>query len=181
MKRWIGPALLALVAAFAAWQGALALTSFGLMEGAVRRISAGDAGLNTMRHGKLADPKNQPIVRPSPDLAYSTCPFDLSDGPVLVQVVPVAGRYSSLSIFDARTDVVFVRNDVQAGGKPYRVAIARPGQSVPPGLETVTVGHDRGIALIRLLLADPSEIGALDAVRRQSSCAPLSAGATPSR
>ena len=166
MKRWIGPASLALVAAFAAWHGVLALTTFGLMEGAVRRISVGDGGLNTMRHGNLASPENQPIVRPSPDLAYSTCPFDLSDGPVVVQVVPVAGRYSSLSIFDARTDVVFVRNDMQAGGRPYRVAIAKPEQATPPGLEAVIVNYDRGIALVRLLLETPVEIGTLDAVRR---------------
>lgn len=172
MKRWAGPLLLAIAAAFATWQAGLALATFGLMEGAIRRISAGD-GLNTMRHGNLADPSNQPIVRPSPDLAYSTCPFDLSSGPLLVEVVPVEGRYSSLSIFDARTDVVFVRNDVQAGGKPYRVAIARDGQDVPKGIETVRVGYDRGIALIRLLLASPDEIAKLDPIRRQSNCRPL--------
>lgn len=172
MKRWIGPLILAGVAAIAAWHGVLALTSFGLMEGAIRRISAGD-GLNRMRYGNLANPANQPIVRPSPDLAYSTCPFDLSSGPLLLSVVPVAGRYSSLSVFDARTDVVFVRNDVQAGGRPYKVAIARAGQTVPAGIETVRVRYDRGIALIRLLLAEPGEIRALDPVRRQSSCRSL--------
>jgi uncharacterized membrane protein len=173
MRHWIGPALLAGVAGVAAWHGVLALTTFGLMEGAIRRISAGD-GLNKMRHGNLADPDNQPIVRPSPDLAYSTCPFDLSAGPLLLSVVPVAGRYSSLSVFDARTDVVFVRNDVQAGGRPYRIVVARAGQTVPAGIETVRVKHDRGIALIRLLLADPAEIKALDAVRRRSRCKTLS-------
>lgn len=172
MRGWIGPIVLAGVAAVAAWHGTLALTTFGLMEGAIRRISSGD-GLNRMRHGNLANPANQPIVRPSPDLAYSTCPFDLSSGPLLVEVVPVAGRYSSLSVFDGRTDVVFVRNDVQARGQPYRIAIARAGQTVPAGIETVRVKYDRGIALIRLLLADPGEIKALDPIRRQSGCKTL--------
>jgi hypothetical protein len=87
-----------------------------------------------------------------------------------IRVVPVPGRYSSLSIFDAATDVAFVRNDVEAGGKPYRIIVAREGQAVPPGAEAVRVGHDRGIALIRLLLKDPAEIGSLDAIRRQSTC-----------
>lgn len=172
MRQWIGPAILAVAAAFAAWHATFPAIAFGLMEGAVRRLST-DAGLNRMRHGNLANPENQPIVRPSPDLAYSTCPFDLSGGPIAVDVVPVAGRYSSLSVFDARTDVVFVRNDVQAGGRPYRIVIARAGQPVPRGQEVVRVDHDRGIALIRLLLADPSEIGTLEPVRRQSACAPL--------
>ena len=119
---------------------------------------------------ELPTPANQPVVRPSPDLAYSSCPYDLSDGPVLVKVVPVPGRYSSLSIFDARTDVVFVRNDQQAKEKPFEVVIAREGQKVPAGKAVVRVGYDRGIALIRLLLNDPSEIKALATLRRQSSC-----------
>lgn len=172
MNRWIVPLLVFVASAFAGWHATLGITTFGLMEGAIRRIEAA-SGLNTMRHGNLPTPANQPIVRPSPDLAYSTCPFDLSAGPLLVNVAPVAGRYSSLSVFDARTDVVFVRNDVQAGGKPFKVAIARAGQKVPNGIETVRVGYDRGIALVRLLLADPGEIAQLDGARRQSSCATI--------
>lgn len=172
MTRWIVPFLVFLATAAGAWHATLAVTTFGLMEGAVRRLSA-RAGLNTMFHGQLATPANQPIVRPSPDLAYSSCPYDLSNGPLLINYVPVAGRYSSLSVFDARTDVVFVRNDVQAGGKPFRIAIARDGQKVPDGVETVRVGYDRGIALIRLLLADPKEIAQFDSVRRQSNCATI--------
>ena len=131
MTRWIVPFLLFLATAVGAWHATLAVTTFGLMEGAVRRLSA-RAGLNTMFHGQLATPANQPIVRPSPDLAYSSCPYDLSEGALLINYVPVAGRYSSLSVFDARTDVVFVRNDVQAGGKPFRIAIARElGKAYP--------------------------------------------------
>jgi uncharacterized membrane protein len=169
MTRWILPFLVFLATAAGAWHVTLAATTFGLMEGAVRRLSA-RSELNTMFHGNLATPANQPIVRPSPDLAYSSCPYDLSGGPLLINYVPVAGRYSSLSVFDARTDVVFVRNDVQAGGKPFRIALAREGQKVPDGIETVRVGYDRGIALVRLLLADPREIAQFDSVRRQSNC-----------
>ncbi|ALH80023.1 hypothetical protein AN936_06470 [Sphingopyxis macrogoltabida] len=67
--------------------------------------------------------------------------------------------------------MIFVRNDVEAGGKPYRIIVARAGQAVPAGAEVVRTDHDRGIALIRLLLKDPEEIGGLDAARRESSCA----------
>jgi uncharacterized membrane protein len=123
-----------------------------------------------MSYGNLATPERQPVVRPSPDLAYSSCPYDLSDGPIAIDVAPVPGRYSSLSIFDAATDVIFVRNDVEAGGKPFRIIVARAGQAVPRGAETVRTNHDHGIALIRLLLKEPAEIGGLDAIRRQSSC-----------
>lgn len=171
MRDWLHPlALGLLVAVIAAWAGVAAIP-YALMGAAFDRL--GEGGVNRMTYGNLATPARQPVVRPSPDLAYSTCPFDLAEGPVAIDVVPVPGRYSSLSIFDAATDVVFVRNDVEAEGKPYRIIVAREGQATPRDAEVVRVGHDRGIALIRLLLRDPAEIGALDAVRRRSSCAPV--------
>lgn len=170
MNRFILPAAAFLGATLIGYLGGQVLIPRVIMAIATKGIAA-RTGINTMAHGKLATPENQPIVRPSPDLAYSTCAFDLSQGPVRINVVPVAGRYSSLSIFDARTDVAFVRNDIQAGGKPYSITLARDGQSVPAGSETVRLKYDRGIALIRLLLANPAEIGALDGVRQQSGCA----------
>jgi len=168
MRRWLGPLLFGLVVAAATAWAAILYLPYGLMNVAMDRL--GQGGINTMSYGNLATPERQPVVRPSPDLAYSSCPYDLSKGPVAIDVTPVPGRYSSLSLFDAATDVIFVRNDVEAGGKPFRIIVARAGQAVPAGAETVRTNHDRGIALIRLLLKDPTEISALDGVRRQSSC-----------
>lgn len=169
MRNWLGPILFGLIVAVATACAAIAYIPYGLMHVAMDRL--GQGGINRMSYGNLATPERQPVVRPSPDLAYSSCPYDLSGGPVAIDVTPVPGRYSSLSIFDAATDVIFVRNDIEAGGKPYRIIVARTGQAVPAGAEIVRTNHDRGIALIRLLLKDPAEIGGLDAARRQSSCA----------
>lgn len=173
MSVWTKPLVAGVVAAGIGLFGATHLIPGTIMGKAVEGM-AKRGSFNAMAHGALASPTNQFVVRPSPDLAYSTCPFDLSKGPVRVDVVPVSGRYSSLSIFDANTDVVFVRNDVQAGGKPYAVVIAKDGQVTPPGAEVVRVEKDRGVALIRLLLANPSELPGLEAVRRQSRCGPVS-------
>lgn len=171
MRNWLGPILFGLIVAVATAWAAVLYIPYGLMNVAMDRL--GQGGVNAMSYGNLANPQRQPVVRPSPDLAYSSCPYDLSNGPIAIDVTPVPGRYSSLSIFDAATDVIFVRNDVEAAGKPYRIVVARDGQAVPAGAEVVRTTHDRGIALIRLLLKDPSEIGGLDAARRQSSCAPV--------
>lgn len=171
MRNWLGPIFLGLLVAAAAAWAAITYIPYGLMNVAMERL--GQGGVNTMSYGNLATPERQPVVRPSPDLAYSSCPYDLSDGPVAIDVTPVPGRYSSLSLFDAATDVIFVRNDVEAGGKPYRIIVAREGQAVPAGAEVVRTGYDRGIALIRLLLKDPGEIAGLDTARRESSCAPV--------
>lgn len=168
MRRWLGPIIAGLIVAAATTAAVIHFLPYSLMNVAIERL--GQGGINRMSYGNLATPARQPVVRPSPDLAYSSCPYDLSAGPLEIDVTPVPGRYSSLSVFDAATDVIFVRNDVEAGGKPYRIIVARDGQTVPAGAEVVRTGHDKGIALIRLLLKDPAEIGALDTVRRQSSC-----------
>ena len=168
MRNWLGPLAFGLIVAAATAYVAIWAIPYALMNVAIERL--GQGGVNTMSYGNLATPQRQPVVRPSPDLAYSSCPYDLSDGPIAIDVAPVPGRYSSLSIFDAATDVIFVRNDVEAGGKPFRIIVARAGQAVPKGAEVVRTNQDHGIALIRLLLKEPAEIGGFDAIRRQSSC-----------
>ena len=168
MRSWLGPLVVGLLVAVATAYVAIWAIPYGLMNVAIDRL--GQGGINRMSYGNLASPAHQPVVRPSPDLAYSSCPYDLSAGPIAIDVAPVPGRYTSLSIFDAATDVIFVRNDVEAEGKRFRIIVARDGQVVPAGNEIVRTNHDHGIALIRILLKDPTEIGALDAARRQSSC-----------
>ena len=169
MRRWLVPLLCGVAAALLAYQLALAATPRLLMAAALRRVEQA-GGANAMRHPPLPTAQSRTIVRPSPDLAYSSCLFDLSDGPVLVEVQPVPAPYWSLSVFDARTDAAFVRNNRDSGGGPIRIAIARPGQPVPAGLETVRVGGDRGIALVRMLVGTRDLYPAIDRARRASRC-----------
>jgi len=169
MSGWRGPLLVMLLTAAIGGAGAVIATPRVIMGVAIDRLSSVN-GLNRMSHGDLATPENQPVVRPSPDLAYSACSYDLSKGPLRITVMPVPGRYSSLSIFDGRTDVIFVRNDVQARAQPYRVIVALPGQTVPPGSDVVRTEEYKGIALIRLLLTAPSELPKLEAQRKKSTC-----------
>ncbi|WP_169804265.1 DUF1254 domain-containing protein [Sphingomonas mali] len=173
MRRWLFPLLLGLVLAFAGYHLALVQFPRVLMGLATHRIAKG-AGYNTMFAAPLATDKARAIVRPSPDLAYSSCPFDLSKGPVLVDVAPVPALYWSLSIFDARTDVAYVRNNIEAANQPIRVAIAQAGQPVPDGMTAVRVKGTTGIALIRILVPDRSQFPAIDAARKKSSCKALS-------
>lgn len=176
MKPWRGPLIVTLLVAALTLGAAVVAMPRLLMGVAIDRLSTG--GINRMSHGDLATPERQPVVRPSPDLAYSACPYDLAKGPLLVDVHPVAGRYSSLSVFDGRTDVIFVRNDVEAKGQPYRVAIALPDQKVDEGIETVRTDEPRGIALIRLLLTQPAELSQLQAERGKTSCRTIGPNAT---
>jgi uncharacterized membrane protein len=169
MRRWLLPLALGLVLAGLAYQVVLAATPGLLMDAAMARLDKA-AGPNRMTHAPLATDRARVIVRPSPDLAYSSCPFDLSVGPVLVEAAPAPAPYWSLSIFDARTDVAFVRNNRDSAGRPIRIVLARPAQKVPAGVEAVRLGHDRGVALIRILVESRDRFAAVDAARRASRC-----------
>lgn len=140
-----------------------------VMRAAVGRL-ADRAGINRMAHAPMATAQARTIVRPSPDLAYSSCPFDLGDGAVTVTVMPVAAPYWSLSVYDSRTNAVFVRNDREVRGQPVRIAIARQGQTIPAGYVPVWVDGNRGVALLRILVPNAGAFPAIDAARKVSSC-----------
>lgn len=169
MRHWLIPALIGCIVGLGAYQTTLLATPYVLMNAAMKKIGSRGPE-NQFAFGEMATADNQPIVRPSPDLSYSTCVFDVSKGPVLIDVAPVPDHYWSVSIFDARTDVAAVRSDRDTGGKPARLALMKAGQTAPKGYEPVTLQHDRGIALIRILLANPNEFSAIDAIRRKSTC-----------
>jgi len=169
MRRWLFPILAGLVLAAIAYQAVLIAAPRVLMTAALRRVEQ-LGGVNALRHPPMATAEARTIVRPSPDLAYSSCVFDLTDGPVAIEVAPVPALYWSLSIFDARTDVAFVRNNRDSAGAPIRVALALEGQDVPAGIEAVRVEGARGIALIRVLVESRDRFPTIDRARRASRC-----------
>ncbi|HEY5720910.1 MAG TPA: DUF1254 domain-containing protein [Allosphingosinicella sp.] len=171
MRRWILPAALGIALAILSGLFLLHATPSFLMGVAMGRLDK--AGVNLFAHGPLASDKSRAIVRPSPDLAYSSCPFDLSKGPVLIDVAPAPAPYWSLSVFDRRTDVAFVRNNRDSRGGAIRIALAREGQQVPAGIEAVRLDDDRGIALVRILVESKDRFAAIDKARRASVCRPL--------
>lgn len=172
MIRRLAPLLVVAVVAVGGYYATLAATPFALMRLAEAKM-AKTAPVNHFTHTPPVRAEQQFVVRPSPDLLYSICPFDLSAGPLEITAVPVPGRYSSISIFDAHTDVAFVRNDEQMAGQPMRVVLAAEGQKAPAGVETVRVRYPTGIVLQRVLLADPSEAAAVDPIRSKAQCRSL--------
>lgn len=153
IQRWVGAVALGAFCALLAWQVTLAMVPRALMAYAVDRVERQSGGINRFAHAPLVTAQARTIVRPSPDLLYSSCAFDVSRAPLLIDAVPVAAPYWSLSVFDAQTDAVFVANN-QAG---YRA---------------VPVSAARGIALVRILIDRTRPIGAIDAARRATRCRP---------
>lgn len=172
MIRRLAPLALVAAVAVMSYYGALAAAPFALMRFAEAKM-ARIAPTNHFTHSPPVRAEKQFVVRPSPDLLYSLCPYDLTAGPLEITAVPVPGRYSSISVFDARTDVAFVRNDEEMAGRPMRVVLALESQQVPADAKTVRVRYATGIVLQRVLLADPSEAAQVDPIRRQARCRTL--------
>lgn len=172
MTRWTGPLILAVLAALAAWYGTLAAAPMVIMDRAWEQLAA-RSGFNRMTHGPLVTAESQTIVRPSPDLAYSICAFDLTKGPVEVRAHPVPGHYWSLTVFDSKTDVAFVESDRDSKGAAVELVLATAGQAVPDGVRRITLPSAKGVALLRVLLKNRAEFDVVTQDRKQSYCRPL--------
>lgn len=169
--RWL---LLAVVVAVVAHVLTVWLLPRVVMRVATNAMAARE-GFNRAVFPPRADETARTIVRPSPDLLYAGCAFDVASGPVRVQAVVPKDTYWSLSMFAANTDNFFVVNDRKASGA-VDVVLAAPGSNValPQGATLVEAPSTRGIVLTRTLIARADRLGELDEVRRRFTCAPLS-------
>ena len=136
------------------------------------RVFAGfatQAPPNQFVHPPLATYETRAVVRPSPDLAYSSAVFDVSEHPLHV-VVPLSQPYTSLSGFADNTDNFFALNDQTAGGDPIDVVIVGPGtpRSGLEGRRVIEAPSDRGVLLVRRVVVSPDAFAAVDAVRQQA-------------
>ncbi len=136
------------------------------------RVMANAGGVNAMHHAPRATAASHGVVRPSPDLLYSICPFDLSAGPLRVRSPVPDGTYWSVSAYDSATDNFFTLNDRQAGNSMVDFLIVA-GDKAPPRIEnlkTVRAPTQTGVVLIRTLISSEKRLPYLDAIRREASC-----------
>lgn len=171
MKRWFGPLLLGCALAVAAHAAVIWALPRGLMHTAMERIGR-DGMINAWRHGRRVTPQSRAVVRPSPDIAYSSCVYDLGHGPVRIHVQPSPG-YWSLSLYAANSDNFRVWNDHDSprGVDVLLLAADMPTPDVPAGAAAVRSPSRRGIALIRRLAADDAAWRGIDDIRKQDACA----------
>lgn len=143
-----------------------------IMAVALNRASAEGAHVNAFLHAPRITEQSRRIVRPSPDLAYSTCVYDLARGPVRIRAAP-GGPYVSLSLYDAQTNNFFVRNGQAAPGAAIDILVVSPGAVVatPVGANRVESTSRRGLALVRRLAPTAEAFAAAEAIRAGDVCA----------
>jgi len=121
-----------------------------------------EAEPNRVHHGPLVTAETRDVVRPSPDLLYSACPFDLSDGPLQVTVADDTDNFFVLNDQQIETDnvaIVLVTKDQDYTAKPAeRVVIA-------PSVE--------GVVIFRMLIEDRNALDEVFEIQRQADCRPV--------
>ena len=144
-----------------------------LMNVAMGRVSQDGKLINQFGFGSRTTQNSRNIVRPSPDLAYSTCAYDLSNGPLLIEAAPSPDAgYLSISVFAANTDNIAVFDSSQSPDG-IRFVLAREGQPTPAGAKVVISPSNRGIVLDRRLAPNAELFAAADEARRGDKCAAI--------
>jgi uncharacterized membrane protein len=169
MSGWGKYVVVALLVAVIVHIAAIFAAPTALMNVALARLSNGH--YNVWRLGDRVTPASRTIVRPSPDFAYSACPYDLSRGPVRIHVAPW-GDYWSLSLYANSSDNYFVIDDREARDGAD-VLLIRAGSAAPDHVSATVVQSpsERGIALIRRLAPTPDAYAAVAQVAPGDVCA----------
>ncbi|MDO9452032.1 MAG: DUF1254 domain-containing protein [Stagnimonas sp.] len=126
-----------------------------------------------------ADASARTVVRPSPDLLYTACVFDLGKGPLHI-TAPVQDGYVSVSGFSADSSNFFAVNDrntpVAADGRKRFDLLLTNGEPVtaPEGARVIVSPSTRGLVLFRSLIPDEAALPQLIAdYQVNQRCDPL--------
>ena len=132
-------------------------------------------GNNAAIHNAPPTAADRTVVRPSPDLAYSVCTFDLDEGPLLMTARIPDNTYWSVSVFARNTDNFFAANDQDIDADSVSFIIKREDDELP-GYDRVPVIYSpsaRGLVLFRTLVEDEASFAKADPVRRAATCQTL--------
>jgi uncharacterized membrane protein len=129
---------------------------------------------NAILHGPRATWRSRTVVRPSPDLLYSICVYDLRvAGAVRVSTHDMPQTYWSVSVFDADTNNFYAINDQQAKSGAADFILMPQGKSTEASrLPVVAAPTNRGIVLFHTLVNDEADVAQIDAARHNAACEP---------
>ncbi|MGK0266180.1 MAG: putative membrane protein [Maricaulis sp.] len=171
MMRWSLPAAAAVIAGLLGFWFTLNWIPGFIMTRAMDRMESGGAAVNAVMHAPPVTETSRNVVRPSPDILYSVCPFDLSLGPLLIQARwPRSGSYASISLYDSRTNNIFTLSDRDTERAPAIWLDLPDRAAVPAGAISVQSPTETGLVLYRRIVEDPSTIPVADAERRSFMC-----------
>ncbi len=137
------------------------------------------ADVNGLLHAPRPDASSRTVVRPSPDIVYSVCVYDLDRGQWSIRLRP-PDSYVSVSLYAMNTDNFFTVNDsdIQGDTLDLRIVSGALDETPVTGRPVVVKAPGRrGIALVRFFAGRGERAEAIEAARRTLRCAPAARGA----
>jgi uncharacterized membrane protein len=164
--------ILAIVVGAVSHIAVIVAAPYVLMRGAMARVSRDGTSINAWNHAPRVSEESRRVVRPSPDLAYSSCVYDLSAGPIRVTAA-AWDDYMSVSAFAENSDNFFVINDRQApNGVDFM--LIRAGEPKPAGAAMVVESPSMtGIILQRRIAPTEERFAQADVARKGDICGPV--------
>lgn len=174
MIRWLVAAALFLICVAAGHAITLRAAPGFIMSRAMAAMEQRGVPLHGFVLSPRITPKTQTVVRPSPDLAYSICRFDLSAAPEGIRVrAGVYGGMSSISVFDDQTVNIAT---IRVGSELAEFVLTGQGQPADTAISAMPAirsGSDRGLILIRRLAPTAAAYERVRHAARKDVCEPL--------
>ena len=131
-------------------------------------------GINRVLANPLPTDKARAVVKPSPDLLYAVCIYDVAAGPVHIALKPPPG-YWSLSLFARNTDNFFKLSAADLRDANAEIVLGQPrdaqrAQTDFPAARFVATPGASGVMLARLLVLDPKHMETEVAAQKSVRC-----------
>ena len=138
-----------------AWVGQylLALVIPNLMMEILYQRGGAEVDYNSLSVNPRPDETSRQVVRPSPDLLYANCIFNLEQGPLVIEA-PVPQRYWSMQFYQMNTDhfagISNQRDESYRVGTVVKVTLIGPDNKPEDySGEVIQSPTQRGIMLLR--------------------------------
>lgn len=147
-------------------------TPIKAMETVENRLRDRLGGANRMSYGAPRTSQHRVVVMPSPDLLYSACPYDLSEGPVEITFEPPTDLYWSISLYAHNTENYHTFNAGNSPGSSFRAVIAGASARLhEEDNSTVVISPtSTGIALLRIFMPDRNGYEEIAAIQKTADC-----------
>ena len=174
MKKWFLWTLLAtLLFGLAVHLAVVAYIPYKAMD-TVMNVRFKELPRNAMVFSPPTTVESRNVPRPSPDILYSVCVYDVSRKPLLI-TCPLPHGYWSASFYADNTDNFFAINDMQVKSNPVKLLLIGKNstESVAGDAIVVRAQSDKGLVLVRMLVLDDKSLPALIDVQQKATCRQL--------
>ena len=122
----------------------------------------GDSTVNKVFHGEKISSNSRDVIRPSPDLLYSSCSYDVTYSPLVI-TSEVLDSYWSISFYASNSDNFALLNDMDIQDKNVKIYLFGPNSKpikITDGYAIFSPSN-KGALLIRRFIGNEMNIDKL--------------------